>query len=72
MGHSYFAESRSVLSDIFYLIRKGQRAEQRFASVRLMPNQVAIGCSRCDVYEVGCIRPGAAKRSAYTLLADSV
>lgn len=30
MGHSYFAESRSVLSDIFYLIRDGTRAEKRF------------------------------------------
>lgn len=30
LGHSYFAEERSVLSDIFYLIRSGQRADQRF------------------------------------------
>lgn len=30
VGHSYFAETRSVLSDMFYLIRNGQRADQRF------------------------------------------
>lgn len=30
LGHSYFAEARSVLSDMFYLIRNGQRADQRF------------------------------------------
>lgn len=30
LGHSYFAETRSVLSDMFYLIRSGQRANQRF------------------------------------------
>lgn len=30
LGHSYFAETRSVLSDIFYLIRDGHRADQRF------------------------------------------
>jgi esterase/lipase superfamily enzyme len=30
VGHSYFAESRSVLSDMFYLIRNGDRAERRF------------------------------------------
>lgn len=30
LGHSYFAESRSVLSDIFYLIGSGQRAKERF------------------------------------------
>lgn len=30
LGHSYFADSRSVLSDIFYLVREGRRAEQRF------------------------------------------
>ena len=30
LGHSYFAETRSVLSDVFYLIRNGQRADQRF------------------------------------------
>ena len=30
LGHSYFAEARSVLSDIFYLIRYGKRADQRF------------------------------------------
>jgi esterase/lipase superfamily enzyme len=30
LGHSYYAENRSVLSDMFYLIRNGQRADQRF------------------------------------------
>lgn len=35
LGHSYFAENRSVLSDIFYLIRNGQRAEQRFGLQRV-------------------------------------
>jgi len=30
LGHSYFAEGRSVLSDLFYLIRDGLRANQRF------------------------------------------
>lgn len=30
LGHSYYAESRSVLSDIFYLIHDGKRAENRF------------------------------------------
>jgi esterase/lipase superfamily enzyme len=30
VGHSFFAESQSILSDIFYLIRMGHRAAQRF------------------------------------------
>jgi esterase/lipase superfamily enzyme len=30
IGHSYFAESRSVLADMFYLIREGTRPEKRF------------------------------------------
>jgi esterase/lipase superfamily enzyme len=30
LGHSYFAEARSVLADMFYLIRDGLRANQRF------------------------------------------
>jgi esterase/lipase superfamily enzyme len=30
LGHSYFAETSSILSDLFHLIRKGQRADQRF------------------------------------------
>ncbi len=29
IGHSYFADARSVLSDIFYLIREGRSADQR-------------------------------------------
>lgn len=30
LGHAYLAETRSVLSDMFYLVRNGQRADQRF------------------------------------------
>jgi len=30
LGHSYFAERRSVLSDIFYIVHRGQRASGRF------------------------------------------
>ena len=30
LRHAYFAETRSVLSDMFYLIRDGRRADQRF------------------------------------------
>jgi esterase/lipase superfamily enzyme len=30
LGHSYFAETHTVLSDMFYLIQNGQRASQRF------------------------------------------
>jgi hypothetical protein len=30
LGHSYFAEGRSILSDIFYIIRNGHRAAARF------------------------------------------
>jgi esterase/lipase superfamily enzyme len=30
VGHSYFAESRSIIGDIFYLIRDGKRARDRF------------------------------------------
>lgn len=40
LGHSYFAEARSVLSDIFYLIRDGKRADQRFG---LRPVDVQAG-----------------------------
>ena len=29
-GHSYFADNRSILSDMFYLIRTGARASHRF------------------------------------------
>lgn len=35
LGHSYFAEARSVLSDMFYLIRSGQRPDQRFGLKRV-------------------------------------
>lgn len=35
LGHSYFAESRSVLSDMFYLIRNGERADMRFGLRRV-------------------------------------
>lgn len=34
LGHSYFAETRSVLSDIFYIIRNGSRADSRFGLER--------------------------------------
>ncbi|MNU66788.1 hypothetical protein D3C71_561100 [compost metagenome] len=30
MKHTYFAEKRSALSDMFYLIRNHARADQRF------------------------------------------
>jgi len=40
LKHSYFAEVRSVLADIFYLIREGKRPEQRFA---LEPVNIAAG-----------------------------
>ncbi|TGM12893.1 hypothetical protein EHQ81_12690 [Leptospira selangorensis] len=30
MGHSYFSESKSVLNDIYYLIKDNARAEKRF------------------------------------------
>jgi len=33
IGHSYFAESRSVISDIFYLIKDGKSAQERFGLV---------------------------------------
>jgi esterase/lipase superfamily enzyme len=35
LGHSYFADTRSVLSDIFYVIRNSQRADQRFGLRRV-------------------------------------
>lgn len=35
LGHSYFAETGSVLSDIYYLIRDGQRADRRFGLRRV-------------------------------------
>jgi esterase/lipase superfamily enzyme len=30
LGHSYYAEARSIVSDIFYMIRNGHRANERF------------------------------------------
>lgn len=36
VGHSYFAENRSVLSDIFYIIKQGLPASQR-AGLRQVP-----------------------------------
>jgi esterase/lipase superfamily enzyme/DNA-binding NarL/FixJ family response regulator len=41
MGHSYFAENRSVLSDMFYLISNGQRASKRFGLRRV---NARMGC----------------------------
>lgn len=35
LGHSYFAEASSVLSDIYYLIRDGERADRRFGLRRV-------------------------------------
>jgi len=35
LGHSYYAEARSILSDMFYLIRNDQRAAQRFGLRRV-------------------------------------
>lgn len=40
LGHSYFAEERSVISDMFYLIRNDQRAAQRFG---LRPVDTQVG-----------------------------
>lgn len=35
VGHSYFAENRSVLSDIYYLVQDGKRADNRFGLRRV-------------------------------------
>ena len=35
LGHSYYAESRSVLSDIFNLVRNGERPDARFGLHRV-------------------------------------
>lgn len=35
LGHSYFAENRSVLSDMFYLIKNGERPDMRFGLRRV-------------------------------------
>lgn len=35
LAHSYFAETRSVLADMFYLVREGKRADQRFGLRRV-------------------------------------
>jgi esterase/lipase superfamily enzyme len=35
LGHSYYADNRSVLSDLFYLVRTGQRADDRFGLRRV-------------------------------------
>jgi len=40
LAHSYFAETRSVLADIFYLVRESKRADQRFG---LRPAQSSNG-----------------------------
>ena len=39
LGHSYFAEARSVLSDLFYLIREERRADNRFGLHRIDSQQ---------------------------------
>jgi hypothetical protein len=33
LGHSYYAESRSLISDLFYLLRERRPASERFALV---------------------------------------
>lgn len=35
VGHSYYAETRSILSDLYYLIREGKRAGDRFGLERV-------------------------------------
>jgi esterase/lipase superfamily enzyme len=40
IGHSYFAEERSVLSDLFYLVRDNLGADQRFG---LKPVDASVG-----------------------------
>lgn len=35
LGHSYFAETGSVLSDIYYLVHDGKRADHRFGLQRI-------------------------------------
>lgn len=35
LGHSYFSGTRTVLSDIFYLIGHGTRAADRFGLVKV-------------------------------------
>jgi esterase/lipase superfamily enzyme len=35
LGHSYYADARSVLSDMFYLIREGKRADKRNSLSRI-------------------------------------
>lgn len=35
LGHSYYAESGSVISDLFYLIRDGKKADERFGLARV-------------------------------------
>ena len=33
LGHSYFGDNRSIISDLFYLVRDGRSASQRFSLV---------------------------------------
>jgi hypothetical protein len=33
MGHAYFAEERTLLSDLFYLVRDGSPADKRFSLI---------------------------------------
>ena len=40
IGHSYYAESRSIISDLFYLFRDGKSASNRFG---LMPRDSKYG-----------------------------
>ena len=36
LGHSYFAATKTVLSDMFYIINQGQRADERFGLEAVM------------------------------------
>ncbi len=38
LGHSYFAESKSVLADMFYLVKEHRRADSRFGLKKVATN----------------------------------
>ncbi|MFO0700751.1 MAG: alpha/beta hydrolase [Nitrospira sp.] len=42
VGHSYYGDSRTVLSDLFYLIRNGLSANERFGIQRVQSDQGAL------------------------------
>lgn len=39
LGHSYFSKKRSVISDMYYVIREGFRANKRFGLSRVITNR---------------------------------